>query len=438
MERWRYGGKRRGSCPVAFQIRTGGKVHKVTVPNLLWYGNQPRELVFPRRWDVEVLEPPGFSKPGVTAEEIDRAFERPIGALPLEDLFRGRDEAVIVFDDITRPTPVKKILPPIMRALHQAGIPKGNVRFIPALGTHGAMNNIDFRKKLGEEIVENYPVYNHNPYENCDFIGETSSGLPVYINREFNFCDLKIGIGCITPHLHLGFGGGGKIVLPGICGMETIHKFHSEVIMRDPGSTGLGKFEGNVMVKEMEEVVRMSGLQLKVDALINGRGEITDLFVGDPVAAHRQGVELAREHYATRLMRGMDIVVANAYAKYNEMAICMLMSLASVNFARGIIVLLVDSPEGQVCHYLMRSFGKTYGGRVYIHRERLPENIRVIVCSRYPDPTMCDLFAPIQSVTVTRDWGETLQILEREFPGRASVAVIPDGTMQYFREEGEI
>ncbi len=412
-------------------------MRRITIPNLLWYGNQPRELIFPRRWEVEVLEPPGFHKPGISSEEINQAFERPIDAPSLEGLLQGGNEAVIIFDDITRPTPVKDILPPLMRAIHDSGIPKSNVRFIPALGTHGAMNNIDFRKKLGEDIVENYPIYNHNPYENCDFIGETSSGLPLYINREFNLCDIKIGIGCITPHLHLGFGGGGKIVLPGISGIETIHKFHSEVIMSNPGSTGLGKFEGNVMVREVEEAARMSGLQLKADALINSKGEITQLFVGDPVAAHRAGVEVAREHYATPLKKGVDIVVTNAYAKYNEMAICMLMSLTSVNFSRGAIVLLVDSPEGQVCHYLMRSFGKNYGGRVYIHRERLPDSIKVIVCTRYPDRTMCDLFAPIESVTITRNWDQTLEILEREFPSEASVAVIPDGTMQYFQEDGQ-
>jgi hypothetical protein len=45
---------------------------------------------------------------------------------------------------------------------------------------------------------------------------------------------------------------------------------------------------------------------------------------------------------------------------------------------------------------------------------------------------MCDLFAPAECVAMTRDWDETLALLEEEFPAEASVAVIPDGTMQYF------
>ncbi|MFH1150371.1 MAG: lactate racemase domain-containing protein, partial [Actinomycetota bacterium] len=191
---------------------------EVQVPNLLWYGNTPRTLRFPERWEVEVLSPPGFSRPALGEEGIRSAVVTPTGTLPLGELAARAGEVAVVFDDMTRPTPVYALLPPLLEALEGAGVPDSNVRFIPALGMHGAMTNHDFRKKLGDEVVRRYPVYNPNPYENCDHLGETPSGVPVYINREFNSCDLKIGIGCITPHVHVGFGGGGKIVLPGIAG----------------------------------------------------------------------------------------------------------------------------------------------------------------------------------------------------------------------------
>lgn len=407
-------------------------MQKVTVPNLLWYGNHPRDICFPERWDVDVLAPAGFSKPALDGAGIQRALEEPIGSLSLTELAAGKREAVIVFDDITRPTPVKDILPHVLEPLHAAGIPAANVRFIPALGTHGAMTNIDFRKKLGDDIVATYPIYNHNCFENCDYLGESASGVPVYVNREFMACDLRIGIGCITPHVHVGFGGGGKIVLPGIAGIETIQAFHGEVMARDPETAGLGRFEGNVMYKEIIDVVRMSGLQLKIDALLNDHGEITDLFVGDPVKAHLEGVAAAKEHYGTRATPGNDIVVVNSYAKYNEMAISMMMGLASVNFARGTVVLVVDAPEGQVTHYLLRSFGKEYGGRLYFKRGVPPETVKVIVCTAYPDRTMCDLFSAPEGIIITPGWDETLALLEADYPEGASVAVIPDGTMQYF------
>jgi hypothetical protein len=52
----------------------------VSVPNLLWYGNQPLELAFPDRWELALMEPPGFKKPAIDEEGINRAFENPIAS----------------------------------------------------------------------------------------------------------------------------------------------------------------------------------------------------------------------------------------------------------------------------------------------------------------------------------------------------------------------
>ncbi len=174
-------------------------------------------------------------------------------------------------------------------------------------------------------------------------------------------------------------------------------------------------------------------MAMKVDVLLNRRGEITDVFAGDPIEEHAAGVAEAKEHYATRSVTGRDVVVVNAYGKYNEMGICMIMALNCVDFERGTIVLIVDAPEGQVCHYLFRSFGSEFGGRLYIHRGEIPPTLECVVMSAYPDRNMCDLFAPIKSVRLTDDWDQTLGLLRERHPDGARVAVVPDGTMQYYK-----
>ena len=77
------------------------------------------------------------------------------------------------------------------------------------------MNRVDFAKKLGEETLSRFPVYNHNPFVNCVYVGTTSYGTEVFINAEVMKCDLKITIGSIVPHIFAGFGGGSKIIMPG-------------------------------------------------------------------------------------------------------------------------------------------------------------------------------------------------------------------------------
>ena len=88
------------------------------------------------------------------------------------------------------------------------------------------MKLVDFQKKLGVDIPGRFLVFNHNPYENCDYLGETSRGTPAYVNSEFMACDLKLSIGCILPHPTAGFGGGGKMILPGIAHVDSITANH--------------------------------------------------------------------------------------------------------------------------------------------------------------------------------------------------------------------
>ena len=403
---------------------------KLKVPQLLWYDNSELELDFPDSWDVHFLPPKGHDRPRLSPQEMQRAFDNPIGTRRIRELARGKSEAVIIFDDITRPTPTGEIAPFILEELKEAGISDDHIRFVVALGSHGAHDNHAWRKKLGQEILERYPVYNHNPYENCTPLGKTSRGTPLAVNREVMSCDLKIGIGCILPHPQVGFGGGSKIILPGVAHIDSIDHFHKEVMASAPQTTGMGNYDENVMRFDAEEAARMAGLDLTVDALFNMRGEISALFVGDPPLEHQEGVKLAKEVYATEGLSGADIAVTNAFLKSSETAISIFVAIRSIKLPGGTIVMIMNAPEGQIIHYLLRSFGKTYGGRHYVQRT-IPSAFKVIVLNPLKDLTCVDLFGDAQSVTWAKDWGEVMDQLRASHPDGAKVAVYPDGTMQY-------
>jgi nickel-dependent lactate racemase len=143
-------------------------------------------------------------------------------------------------------------------------------------------------------------------------------------------CDLKVGIGCIVPHSFSGFGGGGKIMLPGVAHIDSIAYNHGTLVKQHPGCVGVGKIEGNIPRLDIEEAARMAGLDLKIDAIVNLHGEITSLFVGDPIVEHREGMALAKEVYATTRAKNMDIVVVNAYSKPSECAIAPFLGIPSL------------------------------------------------------------------------------------------------------------
>jgi nickel-dependent lactate racemase len=409
----------------------------ISIPSQRWHANKERELTFPDRWEVDYLTSPGFDKPGLSSAEIKEKIEHPLAGPSLEELAQGKRKAVIVFDDMTRPTPVKAVVPFILEPLHRAGMNKGQIRFIWALGAHGAYDMINARKKLGDEIVEQYAVYNHDPFQNTVWVGRTPTGVELWCNREVMACDLKIGVGCISAHVHVGFGGGAKIILPGVAGIESINQFHNQ-LYRDSSRTGLGNFDDNIMRAECDAAGDMAGLDFKVDCLINRRGEITNLYAGPFRETHAAGGEDGKDHYGIPYVTGYDVVVCNAYGKAGESAI-------SRHFARmtlksgavGTAVLIFDTPEGQVPHYVFRSWGTDYGGRHYSPRAKGTLGIwnlkKLIVFSAYPDRSSFDWFCHADDATIVKSWSEALAILERDYPGEARVAIIQDGTMQYMK-----
>jgi nickel-dependent lactate racemase len=408
---------------------------KIKVPQLLWYDNSEMELDFPPSWSIFFRPMRGGERRKLTHQEMEKTFRNPIGSKPVRELAKGKKEVVILFDDLARPTPVFEVLPMVLRELEGAGISDQQIRLIAALGAHGALTGNDFRKKLGEEVLDRFPVYNHHPFNYCNYLGKTSRGTPVSINREVMACDLKVGIGCIVPHSFSGFGGGGKIILPGVAHMDSIVYNHGTLVKEHPDCVGVGKIDGNIPRLDIEEATRMAGLDLKIDTIVNLRGEITSLFVGDPILEHQEGMKLAKEVYATPPAQNMDIVVVNSYSKPNECAIAPFIGIPSLKEEGGDLVIIANEPAGQVVHYLFGEFGKCGEGGLQLPQP-LPTKVkRFIVLSPFKDHAGACFFGKIPSIRWVKTWEEVLDLLRTEWGEKANVAVYPDGTIQYLKKE---
>ena len=407
------------------------RAQTVILRAMAWYGDTEIEINFPESWDVHICTMKGQDAPALSDADIRKAFNNPIGTETIKELARGKKEVVIIFDDMSRPTPVSTVVPYVLEELAQAGIPDGNIRFVAAPGGHGTMNRIDFAKKLGDDIVGRFLVFNHNPYDNCTYLGKTSRGTPVSVNSEVMACDLKIGIGCIVPHPLNGFGGGGKIILPGVSSIETIHVNHST--FAPSPLCGIGECDNNPFKQDIDETARMAGLNVKIDAILNLKREITALFVGDPTLEHIEGVKVARTHFATELTSGADIVIANCYSKANEIILAPLIAASTLSDKGGDMVIIAITPEGQIPMYWTRSWGKSMGGQGWYPRERLPLNTRrLTIMSPYPEKAAIDCIAPYELVNWAKTWDEVIGEMQKMYGDRAKVVVIPDVTVQYF------
>ncbi|UCD56111.1 MAG: DUF2088 domain-containing protein, partial [Candidatus Hydrogenedentota bacterium] len=268
----------------------------------------------------------------------------------------------------------------------------------------------------------------------------TSRGTPISINNEVMGCDLKIGIGSIVPHPLTGFSGGAKIILPGVASIDTITHNHGILIgealaRQEEIWKWIGKTGPNDLRQDAGEAAQMAGLDIILDALMNGRGETTGLVVGDAIGAHVEGIKLAREIYATPSIEGQDIAVMNTYAKASEAFLTLPLASHVLQGGRGDLVLIANAPEGQVTHYLAGGFGKKTGGRLWFPRTEMPPNItRIIILTPYKDIAGSGWLTAPESILWKKTWPEVLELLTETYGDGAKVAVVPDATLQYFKE----
>ncbi len=399
------------------------------VPTLLWFGEKKLSLDFPDEWRVNFFPMNGYKRSLLSDNEIKSVLREPISTRPLAKLAKGKKEVVILIDDMTRPTKTYQILPQLLNGLKNAKISDDHIRFIMAGGLHGVWYRYDFVKKIGEEVVEKYPCYNHNPFTNYEKVGETSRGTPVEINAEYNSCDLRIGIGSVVPHPQTGYGGGAKIILPGISSFDTVYHNHAVIHKRNiPMESYFGFFKENMTRADIDEAGKMANMDMKIDVLVDGFGNSTNIFAGDLQKEFLQAIELARHHYLTpNTPKDIDVLVANTFAKANEAALA-LTNWRHIMKKNGVMVLIAQSPEGQTTHYLYGKFGKNQiapGGSQIA-------NIgfkKLIIFSEYKIP---DPFLPIAgSETIwIKTWKEVIEEIKNNFEYDPKVSIFPNAEIQ--------
>ena len=270
-----------------------------------WYRDKEILLEFPDTWEIDVVRLP--QRPVIKDEEIWAVFQAPIGVPRISEIARGKRSAAILVDDLSRPTPVHVLLPHVLKELEAGGIDRDNVLIVVAFGCHRQLNRWELERKLGPGIVGQVETPCHDAQGDLVDLGTSSRGTPIAVNRFALECDLRIGIGGVYPHGGPAWGGGAKIVVPGIVGLETVRHYHSLT----PGGHA-----GNLANEErldMEEITAKIGLDAIVNVVLDERRRITGIAVGHYIDAHRKVVAMASEAYAVPPPGDADVVVANVY-----------------------------------------------------------------------------------------------------------------------------
>jgi len=192
-------------------------------------------------------------------------------------------------------------------------------------------------------------MYNSNAKKAEDFVyvGTTSRGTQVYLNKKAVEADHIICTGSIVYHFFAGFGGGRKALFPGVAAYESIRQNHS--LMLQP-NVGLGILDGNPVYEDQVEATELCRPSFLLNTVLNENKEILQVFAGDYIQAHLAGCKLVEEIYGTELTEEADLVIASCGGYPKDINVYQMQKTMDNAYLAvregGVVILLGECVEG--------------------------------------------------------------------------------------------
>ena len=275
----------------------------------LAYGEDGLDVELPD--EAVVLQPKRVAGLADATQAVADAVAQPLGTAPLRDLVRADSRVAIVVSDITRPVPNQTLLPPILAAVHDAGVPREAVVIVVGTGMHRASTSDEVQRMLGPELAATYEVVSHDgrDKDSLALLGASARGVEIWMNRRYLEADVRIVTGFVEPHIFAGYSGGGKGVLPGVAGAEIVMSNHGADMLGHP-KAGWCSTQGNPIFEEMREIALRTRPTFCVNVTLNELREVTAVFAGELVAAHDAGIVQAERQYVRQIEQPFDIVIS--------------------------------------------------------------------------------------------------------------------------------
>ena len=281
-------------------------------------------------------------------ELVRNALESPIGCPRLREQVKPGMRVAIAVDDYSRSTRTELMLPLVLEELHKGGVEAADITVVIAIGTHRAMSQAEIESKYTPSVASGYRIVNPDWKDRTAYVdvGQGGDGPTVRIHRSVLDADFVVGVGQTIPHMIAGFGGGGKIIVPGCSDGETIGEMHwlCHLVPEDK----LFAVRDNAVRDLIDEVAMKVGLRFIVNEVPAGGTGMAGVFAGHPIEAHREACRAARSACGVTIREKADIVIADAYPADLDFW----QALKGLNAAYGgvknggTVILVTPCPEG--------------------------------------------------------------------------------------------
>ena len=279
------------------------------------YGREHVECALPSSVSWERLAKKSRGKPAPFSELLESAIDDLHAQLGRYGAARGC-RMLLVIPDHTRRCRLDLILPRLTSMLERDFAAR--ITLLVANGSHRLVADESLTTLVGEAVRLRYPISQHDCLDRDSllFFGETSCGTPVWLNRRLRESDWVITICPIVLHYFAGFGGGPKMIFPGLAGYDTIAGNHRRAIDFLTGRLDERAREGNIednpVYRDLAEVEQWIPNWISWQMVLDEWDDIRDLAVGPPIEVHRKLAAKAFSFLRIPIGKPGDVVLASA------------------------------------------------------------------------------------------------------------------------------
>ncbi len=413
----------------------------------LKYGDKSVTLFLPDTYQSLSLHP--AVPPLQLAEEdiLKIRLKNPLASAGLEEILKPEDLILVIVPDHTRVTRLDLVFPHLFQILQKKKIKDEQVAILFASGSHAGMTEDEKHAILGEAAYRRFAHYEHNCREAMvEKLGTTSRGTPVMVNRLLSKYNKLIVISSVVHHYFAGFGGGPKMIVPGVAAYDTIwHNHHLAVLTEgEPLHPGCapGNINKNPVYEDIIEAVQMTRVDFAIQLVLDENYHMVDAFCGDLYSSFQKAGMRIHQLNSVRIAKPADMVVASAGGYPKD--INLIQTQKAIHNAtralkpNGILIMLAECRQGwgnpelpvwfelgdyaEIKKAVLSHF--RLNSNTALELKHKLENFQIFLISQLPsDVTRKMGFRPVADIAAA------VNQAQRSLPNDATIYVIPNASI---------
>ncbi len=313
----------------------------------LKYGKRKIPLALPDQAEIyRIHEPETKITPSGFASRLRDELER---------LHPDVSNISIVVGDKTRLCGYPEFLPVLLATLRNFGATPDGITVFIAYGTHAPQTDKECFAAYGDTYKKLRFVH-HDCLDDNSFVnlGKTSRGTSVLIRHDIIETGFLITFGAISHHYFAGYGGGRKLIFPGLGHRKSI--YHNHGLFLDPERQTLSSFcqsgvlDKNPLAEDLTEFEAFRPADLAIHGILNSKGQVRDLLSGVGTDHFRNACAEHGKHCEIAATKDYDLVIASCGGYPKD--INFIQSHKAIDNAAkfvcngGILIILAECPDG--------------------------------------------------------------------------------------------